>query len=331
MEVPTRLLSLSFHGWTLVQALQHPAACMSRTVDCLELWAGVGSVAHAARNMGFKSIAVDKLDCPDGACTELYDITSRKGFERAMTYVLSVVVGGLLVMAPCCSSFGFLNLSKTKRSVNNPEGDISYNKVQDGNSQAMAAAFLFALASIRSVKAVVENPTSSWLFKLPVWRLLSDVFSLKYTNVARCYFDTAQHGKRMLKIYKFAGLQWSCSLRAKCNCPGRKHIKLTRKYTVNNKMKTSGIRKQLKQSQVYPKKLGEWIVKHWKASQRQDARTILPDHRGRMPGCQKCTPVQDNIARGLGLKSWKTKGAHSGASRGQSSSSTGLGFRSWKA
>ena len=168
--MPTRLLSLEFHGWTLVQALQHPAACMSRTVDCLELWAGVGSVAHAARNMGFKSIAVDKLDCPDGACTELYDITSRKGFERAMTYVLSVVVGGLLVMAPCCSSFGFLNLSKTKRSVNNPEGDISYNKVQDGNSQAMAAAFLFALASIRSVKAVVENPTSSWLFELPVWR-----------------------------------------------------------------------------------------------------------------------------------------------------------------
>ena len=81
--------------------MQHPAACMSRTVDCLELWAGVGSVAHAARNMGFKSIAVDKLDCPDGACTELYDITSRKGFERAMTYVLSVVVGGLLVMDSC--------------------------------------------------------------------------------------------------------------------------------------------------------------------------------------------------------------------------------------
>ena len=156
-----RLCTVAIFGLTLASVLDRDN--VDRDLHLLELWSGVGSIWRAgSRRSGVKSRGFDIKN------SEHEDITTPAGFKHAVNLVLQLVVGGLLWMAPVCSSFTFMNSSNCMRGPSNDYyGDTNYPPVIEGNLMARIAAFLFVLAWARGVDVAIENPPGSCIWKLP--------------------------------------------------------------------------------------------------------------------------------------------------------------------
>lgn len=260
-----------------------------RDLDCVELWSGVASVHGAAVGIGAASVAFDRdriVGVTDNkASTTTEDITCYNGFKHALGLVMRLRPGGLLWMAPVCSSFLFMNLVNTKRSRSTVPaymGATSYQPVCDGNLMAKVACVLFIVAWARAVEAAIENPANSLMFLYgPVHQTFSQL-SAHYTVCARCVFDDNPYGQRPLKRYKFAATgPWVKALGARCRCPGHRHLPLVRTAVINGKRKVTGIKGALKQSQQYPRALGRAIIKAWQQSLNCCADVQQPSPRSK--------------------------------------------------
>lgn len=171
-------------------------------------------------------------------------------------------VGGLLWMAPVCSSFVFANVSNTKRSVENPVGDVSYEAVAVGNLMANAAAFLFDVAVSRQVQVAMENPVSSLIYRYPpIVQVLKEVRA-QFFITDSCPYSDKCYGHRFLKAFKIAATgNWMHRVVRKCKCPDGEHIALMRRDENGG---VSGT-KALKESQAYPARFGAAVVAAWLA------------------------------------------------------------------
>ena len=242
-------------GYTVADVLQVPR---SRRFDIVELWSGKGTIARAAKAAGHEASTFDKDDDKDE------DILTKDDFEVALELVLRLRPGGLLWMAPVCSSFCWLYASHALRNESNDfAGDITNKKVKQGNQGADIAAFLFVVAWGRGAEACIENPPGSTIWRYrPIANVLSGVPQLANTVAHRCYFDTNPFGKRYLKEYKlWATGVWVLDLGMKCRCPDKVH-----KPTVKrNGAAVTGKSADLKATQTYPNKFGIAIVKAWEA------------------------------------------------------------------
>ena len=113
-----RACTLLIFGLTVASVLD--SASEQRDLDVVELWSGVESIVSAARAAGFTAMPFDKFriegvtDTDDPETTE--DILLEAGFRRALSLVLRLRPGGLLWMAPVCSSWIFLNLVNIQRT-----------------------------------------------------------------------------------------------------------------------------------------------------------------------------------------------------------------------
>ena len=256
-----------------------------KNLDVVELWSGVESIVAAARGLtgpggrrlsaeGFdKYRSVGSSDRPGSGCE---DITCIDGFRNALKLLYRTRRGGLLWMAPTCSSFGFANSHRCKRTASGPGGDESYDKVAIGNLEAQAAAFLFVLATALGIHAVIENPISSALFPY-IDSYLHSFMATVSINTYRCAFDTdTPMGQRMLKGYKFwsaQGNSWIQQLGRKCACPGgirgRQHIQLMTEEASGRSGNSF-----MKKSQAYPKELGRAVVSAWLTTQGADIAQV---------------------------------------------------------
>ena len=205
-EVNELVNTFAVFGFTVALILDSPGAKVDRDLDVAELFSGVGSIHRAATEHGFKSDAFDKFRVPGvtdeahGDLTE--DITQMNGFLRALNLVMRLRPGGLLAMAPPCSSFVYMNSSKCKRTAaNHYRGDENYKPVAVGNLIAEIAAFFLLLAHVRRVEACVENPPPSHMWQFPVMKEV--IYSLRMSAVctARCFWSTAPLGQRYAKPY----------------------------------------------------------------------------------------------------------------------------------
>jgi hypothetical protein len=246
-----------------------------RDLDVAELWSGVGSTVRAATARGLTAVPFDIGRCPgvtDSGGPGTEDITSTAGFLKALQFVVRLRCGGLLVMAPVCSSFGFCNMRNTKRKRDNVRGDESYPAVQKGNLMADIASFFLCIAVSRAVHVVIENPAGSMLFRYiePVTGLFT---GLKYGIADRCAYDTAAPvGQRVKKPYKFlVSGPWLQSSLRKCTCPGGTHETLMQ---VNEKGQVTGKTDLLRASAAYPAALGAAIIAAWLGA------GALPDVQG---------------------------------------------------
>ena len=253
---------MSVFGVTLAMALSMMPA--ERDLSCVELWAGVGSIARAAGSEGMDVIAMDINRIPgetnvSGPKTE--NILLKQGFMSALRTVLRLRPSGLLWMAPVCSSFVFMNSSNCKRTKENPAGNTAYGPVKDGNRVALIAAFFYALAMLIGCKPVMEQPSGSMMFRLPIVAKVVAEFKAKSATCVRCAFTPGmKYGTRFLKRYKFVGQDWVKHLHTKCTCPDKKHVSMV---SVGRKGDINGNLKALKESQSYPPKLGEFVVNKW--------------------------------------------------------------------
>ena len=252
-----RACRLVIFGFTVATILDRSQwGSLPRDLDLAELWAGVGHVALAGRQAGHVTRTFERND--DLAD----DLLTPDGFLRAVTLVMRLRPGGLLGTAPTCSSFGFANSNKCRRTKMNWAGDVSYDAVQRGNLEAQIAVFLVSLAVARGVHAFLENPAGSLMFSFleSLGSLAPLRILLRYQVVPRCAYSTEPPGKRYFKPYKFMATgPWINAIAKKCTCPDSKHTKLM------DTDESGGVtgNQHLAQSQAYPLALGQALVSAW--------------------------------------------------------------------
>jgi hypothetical protein len=261
---PLRIFDL-----TVDAVLSSPAwTQVPRDLACIEVFSGVGSVTSAALALGFAASSYDKnrvpgtTDSPQSPHSE--DITTDVGFKNAVRLVMRLRVGGLLWLAPVCSSWGFMNSSHCKRHASSGYiGDLSCAPVRMGNLIANASAFLILLAKGRAAEAAMENPAQSTIFKFApvagVIRSLSMVRSVTH----RCAFCAMPDGDRLLKAFAFVATgTWITQTAEPCKCT-KGHQQLVVRRRIAGKEKVTGISSALTLSGAYPAALGQRIVESW--------------------------------------------------------------------
>ena len=256
-----------FDTYTVASVLKNPEyANIVRDVDIVELWSGVGTVVAAGAALGLQALPFDRDRVP-GETEDTEDITSRVGFLRALGYIMRLKIGGLLHMAPVCSSFVFANSNNCKRHGPDFEGNMLYDAVCTGNLMATLSAFFMLLAHMREVYASAENPCGSTYFNFRPVHKVFDALGVIYQTTDGCRFSTVRKGKRFLKRFKFAATgPWICKVFRRCNCPGGLHEEL---MTTDANGGVSGT-PNLKTSQAYPKALGAAIVAAWQLHRKSE-------------------------------------------------------------
>ena len=117
--LPLALHGLILFGLSVQQVLDNDGWAHSpRNLECVEIFAGVGAVAAAAKELGLRAATYDKYRIP-GNTEVTEDITTWKGFQTAICLVMRLVPAGLLMLTPVCASWGFMNSSRCQRSACN--------------------------------------------------------------------------------------------------------------------------------------------------------------------------------------------------------------------
>ena len=101
-----------------------------------------------------------------------HDLSKPQGLILAISLILSMPRGGIVVMAPCCGSWVWINKGTSKRSALNPLGNESVNSVRLGNLFAARCAILALLCSACSIEWIVEQPGTSSIGSHPRWWVL---------------------------------------------------------------------------------------------------------------------------------------------------------------
>ena len=243
-----------------------------RPLHCVEFFAGVQSVHRAAERRGLKSAAYDIL-CSgvSSAGFDAYNITMKEGFDHALELALSIEEGGLMMVAPLCSSFSATCKATHKRSSqNNYYGDVSLEFVTTGNSIAAGAAFLVIVGKGRNVQILFENPPNSDIYRFPPVREALDFAECCHEAIVkRCAYDLGKH--RIGKSFKFLGSEpWVEQLRRPCTCL-YPHLPLSKSFIQKDtgrskhvgEKRWTGIKERLVESGAYPVALGECTVGAW--------------------------------------------------------------------
>ena len=283
--------TLVIFGLTVAQVPRSPDWIAGpRDLNVVELWAGVGHVAQAARGLGLQAATFERNDDPQ------QDFVHRAGFLTALALVMRLVPGGLLAMGPTCSTFVWPNSSNNQRLEENGwAGDPGYPPTHTGNLEAEIAWFFLCLAVCRSVEAFIENPFGSSMFKYLRSReglqSLTDRVPHKGECVTwRCAFvDEEPIGTRIKKGFRFVATgSWIEAVRRACPCQGALHRLCMRK---DHKGRSSGNLEVMRESQSYPPALGQALVSAWwHGQQAASVQPVAPPVRG-MPGVPRVPVV----------------------------------------
>ena len=243
-----------------------------RPLQCVEFFAGVQSVHRAAVRRGLNSAAYDILcSTASAADVNIYDITSKEGFDHALELALSLEEGALMMLAPLCSSFSSTCKATHKRRLENDfEGDVSLHFVVEGNSIATSTAFLMIVGKGRNLRIVLENPPNSDIYHYPPMKEALAYAEMNFfVVVQRCAYGLGKN--RIGKKFTFVtDSQWLDGLKRPCTCI-YPHIALTKSFVQKDTGKAkhvgerrwTGNKQRLVESGAYPNALGECIVGAW--------------------------------------------------------------------
>ena len=170
---------------------------------------------------------------------QLQWLCTEEGYLDALHVVHRVKPGGLIVAAPDCSSFVWMNSSNHQRCASNDwYGDLTYDKVQIGNCIADATVGFILIGAAKGCHGVLENPPNSALFKYgPVRQALADGGFLHETCIARCAYSTEPYGSLLCAAPAFAQVasmsHWQTHL---CSSQQARPRKLVKSVALAEKM-----------------------------------------------------------------------------------------------
>ena len=260
---------LQCFGYSVYDFVDHSGP---RDVDVFECFSGVASVYNAAHAKQLMALKLDKeVGHPKGDVTE--DVTTKAGFDAAVSCLLRVKRGGLATFAAKCSSFVAPCQANHQRGpANDYRGNDQSPSVQEGNMIADVTSFLVVLAYLRSVHPVLENPPQSKIWDYPpIAEAVGFVGAQHEAVVPRCAYDTAPDGQRYGKKFKFVSPnKWIEAVSKPCTCQ-KGHLKTTKQFVQANtgraikvgQVRWSGIKPRLVESGSYPVGLGVALVKAW--------------------------------------------------------------------
>ena len=230
-----------------------------RDANVAEIFSGVGSIKAAAEKRSFKAVSFDKLQ---DACQ---NVLVRSGLIQCVLLIASVVTGGLVWIAPDCSSFCGLCAGTSRRTTWNPLGDESLGFVAGGNQMGMTAVLLLLLAYARGCIPVLENPSGNFFWRLPCVEKLFNELPMRSVLCYRCSF-TRPGPNHYKKAYKLASPDETVEAMASdCSCKCEHASLVTRSTDSKGKVRHTGKSKQLKESGAYPPAMGRFVIKCWQA------------------------------------------------------------------
>jgi hypothetical protein len=149
---------------------QNPGGECDRDLSCFEMLAGTKQVYKAFSMMGKKAAWMDISDHP-----QIHDLSSVVGFFFSLKVCLRLMPNGLCFAGLPCSSFVYMNSSRTKRTIKRALGDLSVRVVKEGNVLAYRVLLLTLVVMRRGVHYMIEQPGSSKLPYLPGYDCLPDL------------------------------------------------------------------------------------------------------------------------------------------------------------
>ena len=128
------------------------------TLQVIEWFSGIENIIKACQEVGIKSFGYDY------AKDETHNMLSAEGFIVAMELARSLQDGGLQHWATVCSSWVWLAWDKCGRSIARPMGRSVPSTIR-GNTMVSRMALLAMYGLCRRVAFVLEQPSSSLMFK----------------------------------------------------------------------------------------------------------------------------------------------------------------------
>ena len=155
----------------------------------LDLFSGVRGVAQGqTAASGAWTLCFDVDHSPS---EDLLDPSLQADLEGLISSKAFVGIG----LAPVCASFSSA-ITPAVRSTSHPYGipglgERMKQKVAEGNRIALWAIKIVSLALVLNLSVWLENPASSWMFRLPEWLMLCQQHpELKPWTVDYCRFGT---------------------------------------------------------------------------------------------------------------------------------------------
>jgi hypothetical protein len=225
-----------------------------RDLHCLDMFAGEESVRKAWTRRGYAAVGYEILK---GG--ESMDLNSGAGFVTAVIFIMRLVVNGFSSWGTVCSSWIWVCLSTSKRSQQNPLGDVDKDFVVNGNTMVARMSALLLLLEARGCVWLLEQPATSLMPHHPylawVIRNTSRIFTV---NTSMGGFWAPMRKPTILR-----GNRWWIE-RLRRTAPRLPQSTTTTRNVnpVTGRLEVSGT-KDLKGTQVYPPGYGEALVNEW--------------------------------------------------------------------
>lgn len=145
----------------LLAIVGHEPLQQRRGLDCVELFSGQGELHKAFARAGYRARGFDVRQHPDE------DICRLAGLRAAAALVRRLRPGGLLWLAPPCSSWVWISSSWHKRTPQQPWGRSGIPEIRDANSTAVAVGALMRLGASRGAQVFLEQPKDSVMHHCP--------------------------------------------------------------------------------------------------------------------------------------------------------------------
>ena len=135
-----------------------------RFYDGVELGSGHGQCAQIGNSKGERWIEIGKKGDPD--------LATPTGLAHAMGHLRKIKPGGLLIIHPPGDTWDLRDSNQTKRTAEDPEGDLTQKRVLLQNYRASSLAALASEVSARDGHWLMTLPSGSRILNYPARRRL---------------------------------------------------------------------------------------------------------------------------------------------------------------
>lgn len=195
--LPTAVLQCL--GWSSTRDIEEELL-KPRVKHFAEFFCGTGTLSTALSQAGMRCAWFDIHLEPS------HDILTATGVAVAVRIALSVIPGGVVWFGVPCSTFVWLARGHTKRSRQNPLGDVARADVSRANCMAKIVVMLCHVLAKRGIFFVIEQPAGSLLWQTPCMRLAARRLCVKGQPWSRRFVWLGHYGHRISKPTELCGV-----------------------------------------------------------------------------------------------------------------------------
>ena len=234
-------------GWSSTEDIERELL-KPRVKHFAEFFCGTGGLVTALSQAGMRCAWFD-IDVEPS-----HDMLSVIGIAIAIRIALSVIPGGVVWFGVPCSTFVWMSRGHTKRSRQNPLGDLARVDVRRANRIARIVVVICQVLAKRGVFSVMEQPAGSLLWRAPRMRLAARRLRVQGQRWCRRFVWLGHYGHKICKPTELCGIFPSLARILLSRCPRGKPA--TGVYKVwknkNGRRRTRGSL-GLKATEHYPK------------------------------------------------------------------------------